>query len=98
MKHFFYKLIPPRRDFHLTQNENEKAIMQKHAAYWAGLTADKKAIIYGPVFHKEGVFGIAVIEVATDEEANEIAKNDPAISSNLNTYELSSMKIGLIRK
>jgi uncharacterized protein YciI len=98
MKHFFYKLIPPRRDFHLTQNENEKVIMQEHAAYWAGLTADKKAIIYGPVFHEEGVFGIAVIEVATDEEANEIAKNDPAISSNLNTYELSSMKIGLIRK
>jgi len=98
MKHFFYKLIPPRHDFHLNQNENEKAIMQQHATYWAGLTADKKAIIYGPVFHKEGVFGIAIIEAETDEEANEIAKNDPAISSNLNTYELSPMKIGLIRK
>ena len=98
MKHFFYKLIPPRPDFHLTQNESEKAIMQKHAAYWAGLTADKKAIIYGPVFHEEGVFGIAIIEVNSDEEANEIAKNDPAILSNLNTFELSPMMIGLIRK
>ena len=98
MKHFFYKLIPPRRDFHLNQNESEKAIMQNHAAYWAGLTADKKAIIYGPVFHEEGVFGIAIIEVTSDEEANEIAKNDPAISSNLNTYELSPMIVGLIRK
>ncbi len=48
--------------------------MQKHAAYWAGLTADKKAIIYGPVFYEEGVFGIALIEVRADEEANEIAK------------------------
>jgi uncharacterized protein YciI len=98
MKHFFYKLIPPRRDFHLAQNESEKVIMQKHAAYWAGLTADKKAIIYGPVFHEEGVFGIAIIEVASDEEANEIAKNDQAVSSNLNTYELSPMIVGLIRK
>jgi uncharacterized protein YciI len=97
MKHFFYKLIPPRPDFHLTQNENEKAIMQQHAAYWAQLTADKKAIIYGPVFHEEGVFGIAIIEVATDDEANEIAQNDPAISSNVNTYELSPMVVGLIR-
>jgi uncharacterized protein YciI len=72
--------------------------MHQHAAYWAGLTEDKKAIIYGPVFHEEGVFGIAIIEVRTDEEANEIAKNDPAISSNVNTYELSPMMVGLIRK
>ena len=71
--------------------------MQQHAAYWAQLTADKKAIIYGPVFHEEGVFGIAIIEVATDDEANEIAQNDPAISSNVNTYELSPMVVGLIR-
>lgn len=98
MKHFFYKLIPPRPDFHLTQNEHEKAIMQQHATYWTDLTAHKKAIIYGPVFHKEGVSGIAIIEAETDEEANEIAKNDPAISSKLNTYELSPMMIGLIRK
>jgi uncharacterized protein YciI len=98
MKHFFYKLIPPRGNFYLNQNEKEKDIMHQHAAYWAGLTEDKKAIIYGPVFHEEGVFGIAIIEVRTDEEANEIAKNDPAISSNVNTYELSPMMVGLIRK
>jgi uncharacterized protein YciI len=98
VKHFFYKLIPPRPDFHLTQNEHENAVMQKHAAYWAGLTADKKAMIYGPVFHKDGVFGIAVIEVATDEEANDIVKNDPAISSKLSAWELSPMQLGLIRK
>jgi hypothetical protein len=39
-----------------------------------------------------------IIEVNSDEEANEIAKNDPAISSNVNTYELSPMMVGLIRK
>lgn len=95
MQHFFYKLIPPRPDFHLNQTEREKVIMQQHAAYWDRLTAEKKAIVYGPVFHEDGVFGIAVIEVAAAEEAGEIARNDPAVSSKLNIYELSPMIIGL---
>ncbi|MGN6341558.1 MAG: YciI family protein [Ginsengibacter sp.] len=93
MKHFFYKLIPPRPDFHLHQSENERAIMQQHGAYWAGLAADKKAIIYGPVFHKEGVFGIAVIASESEEEAKNIANNDPAILSKIHTYELSPMHV-----
>jgi uncharacterized protein YciI len=93
MKHFFYKLIPPRPDFHLHQNENEKAIMQQHVSYWAGLVAGKNAIIYGPVFHKEGVFGIAIIVSESEEEAKNIANSDPAILSKIHTYELSPMLV-----
>ena len=91
MNHFFYKLIPPRRNFHLNQNAEEQEIMQKHFGYWSELTSTKKALIYGPVFHKDGVFGIAIIASESEEEAKNIANNDPAILSKIHTYELSPM-------
>lgn len=98
MDNFFFKLIPPRKDFHLVISDDEKKIMDQHADYWANLTRDNKAITYGPVFHKDGVFGIALLEVETAELAQEIIENDPAISSKLCNCELSPMSLGLIRK
>lgn len=96
-KHFFYKLYPPRPTFHLDQNEEEKAVMQQHMQYWTELTHQRSSIVYGPVFEPKGVFGMAVIEVNSEEEANNIAKNDPAVSSEVCAYELIPMQVGLMR-
>jgi uncharacterized protein YciI len=97
-KFFFYKLYPPRPTFHLDMNEEEKTVMQQHMQYWAKLTDQRNAIVYGPVFDPTGVFGMAVIEVDSDEEANNISKQDPAVSSHVCTSELIPMQVGLIRK
>ncbi len=98
MKYFMFKLIPPRPTFNVDMNEQEQATMQLHMQYWADLFAKKKAIVYGPVLDPKGVFGMAVMEVETDEEANEIALNDPSVTSKLNTYELIPMMVGLVRQ
>lgn len=68
--------------------------MQKHLTYWTNLAASKKVVAFGPVFHKDGVFGIAIIASESEEEAENIAENDPAISSKIHTYELSPMRLG----
>lgn len=93
-KHFLYKMYPPRPTFHLDQNENEMQVMQQHMDYWKEQTGRNIAIVYGPVFDPNGVYGIAVIEVNNEVEANEIAKGDPAIISKLCTFDLIPMSVG----
>lgn len=96
-KHFLYKMYPPRPSFHLDQNENEAKVMQQHIDYWRELTNKKNAIVYGPVFDPNGIYGMAVIEVTNEEQAGEIVKNDPAILSKICTCELIPMRVGMIR-
>lgn len=95
--HFFYKLFPPRPTFHLDQNEEEKSVMEEHMQYWAELTSKGNSIVYGPVFDAKGVFGMAVIEVDNEAEADNIAKDDPAVLSNVCTCELIPMQVGMLR-
>ena len=95
--HFFYKLIAPRADFHLTMNEKEEAAMKTHMGYWAELFQNKKVIVYGPVFDPEGVYGMAVIEVDNEEEANAIKNNDPAVTAGVCTALLLQMQVGMAR-
>ena len=96
-KHFLYKLYPPRPSFHVNQNEKEKKVMEQHVEYWKELTSEKNAIVYGPVFDPKGIYGMAVIEVNNEEDADEIAKNDPAVVSKICTCELIPMKVGMTR-
>lgn len=79
-------------------NDEETIAMQQHKGYWADLTVKGRSIIYGPVFDPEGVYGMAVIEVGDEHEAETVAQNDPAVSSGICTYKLSGMQIGMIRK
>jgi uncharacterized protein YciI len=96
-KHFLYKLYPPRPSFHLDQDEKETKIMQEHMAYWRELTNKKNAIVYGPVFDPKSVYGMAVIQVNNQEEADEIANNDPAVASKVCSFELIPMQVGMTR-
>jgi uncharacterized protein YciI len=98
MKYFMYKLIPPRPTFNLDMNAEEAAVMQSHIQYWNGLFAERKVLIYGPVLDPKGVFGLAVIEVGSDEEAQAMIDKDPAVTSGINKYELWPMLPGLVRQ
>jgi len=97
-KHFLYKLNPLSPIFYSDQNVEEKRIMQLHTQYWMELKDKTKIIVYGSVFEPKGVYGMVVIEVENDEEANYIAKCDPAVSSKLCNYDLTPMLIGIAQK
>jgi hypothetical protein len=49
------------------------------------------------VFDHKGVYGMAVIEVNDERQADEIAKSDPALLSKMCSYRLIPMQLGMIR-
>jgi len=98
MKHFFYKLIPPRPTFPVDMTEAETVIMQEHFVYWSSLFAEHKAVVYGPVMDPKGSFGVAVVELEDESTAKSIAGNDPAIKSNAGfRFELHLMPDAIVR-
>ena len=99
MKHYFYKLIPPRPTFPADMTEAEAAIMQEHFAYWSSLIEEHKAVAYGPVIDPKGSFGIAVVELEDESTVMSIAGNDPAIKSNAGfRFELHQMPDAIVRQ
>ena len=98
MNHFLYKLTPPRPTFPADATEAEGVIMQEHFGYWGGLIAEKKAVAYGPVMNPKGSYGVAVLEIADEEAARDIAENDPAIKAKAGfSYELHPMPDAIVR-
>lgn len=97
-KHYFIKLYAPRPTFSTDMTEAEREMMQQHIAYWKTLTIKRTAIVFGPVFDPGGNFGMGIVEVDDEAEAEHIMNNDPTILANINfRYELFPMRIGLIR-
>ncbi|MGD0095089.1 MAG: hypothetical protein ABSB60_01245 [Terracidiphilus sp.] len=83
MKHFFLKLTPPRTDFMWTTTEQEKEIMQAHAAYWKSIAEKGWAVAYGPVAAETGGFGAGFWTLPDDVDPRPVADADPAILANV---------------
>jgi uncharacterized protein len=99
MNHFFYKLIPPRPSFPRDITEVEGTIMQEHFAYWHRLMEKRKVVVVGPVLDPKGTYGIAVLEVEDTAIAENLAKNDPAITSKAGfSFEVHSMIDAKVRQ
>lgn len=83
------RLVPPRPDFAMTMSPAERATMGEHVAYCRGLLQKGKAVLFGPVADREGVWGCAVLTVADDAEARAIVDADPAVTGGIGArYEL----------
>jgi uncharacterized protein YndB with AHSA1/START domain/uncharacterized protein YciI len=87
--HVLARLIPPRPDFAMTMSPAERATMGEHVAYCQSLLRKGKAILFGPVADRDGVWGCAVLSVADDAEARSIVDADPAVTGGIGArYEL----------
>jgi hypothetical protein len=92
MQYFLFKLIPPRPTFPMDMSSDEAAIMQEHFAYWRGLLAQNRVVVYGPVMDPAGTYGVAVLEVEDEPAARDVGKNDPAIRADAGfSFQLLSM-------
>ena len=96
-QYFYFQLIPPRPSFSQDMTADERALMEKHVAYFADLFAAGKLLIYGPVMASGGAFGMAVLEVADQAEAQGICENDPTIQAGLNSFAISPMRVAAAR-
>lgn len=94
--HFFVRTQNPRPTFHLDMNPDERAIMEKHVAYWSDKAARGIAIIFGPVADPKGVYGIGVFQVKDEAEMRDLIEHDPA--NGLLRYEVFPMPRALVGK
>ena len=79
--------------------EAESTIMQKHFAYWLGLMEERKVVVVGPVLDPKGIYGIAVLEAEDEVLAQNIAENDPAITSKAGfSFEVHPMMDAEVRQ
>jgi uncharacterized protein len=83
MKPFLSRLLPPRPTFPADMTAEEGAAMQAHGVYLRGLAEKGVAIAFGPVLDPKGPWGVGIFRVESEEQMQEIARNDPAISSGL---------------
>lgn len=74
----------------LDMTADEKAIMQKHVAYWTSLLNDGKVIVFGPVSDPKGGYGVGIASVHNEAELKSIVDADPA--NGLNQYEYYPMR------
>jgi uncharacterized protein YciI len=99
MAYFHLKLMPPRQSFPHDATAEEMAAMQRHAAYWRQNAETGMAIAVGPVFEKQGAWGMAIIEVADVETANAVGDADPVILAGLGfSFEVSPIPSLILRQ
>jgi uncharacterized protein len=88
-KFFAVRLNPSRPDFAQTMTDEEKLIMQEHAAYWRKFMSEGKVIVFGPVLDPNAVYGLGVLSVDDEKEVNDFIAGDPA--NRINSYEYYPM-------
>ena len=81
MAFFFMKLIPPRATFPHDASEEELAAMSRHADYVKQLIEKDIVVAAGPVMEGEGAWGMAIVNVDTEANANAIGDADPIVQS-----------------
>ena len=86
---FFVRTQNPRPGFHLDMTAQERAIMEKHVAYWSEQAAKGIALVFGPVLDPKGVYGIGIYQVQDEAMMRELLDKDPA--KTLLQYEVLPM-------
>lgn len=98
MNEYIYRLVLIER---LNQDENwtneDNQIVDKHFNYLKELLNQNKLILAGRTTN-EDKFGIVIFEAESDESAQEIMNNDPAILNGIMTGELYPYRVALMRK
>ncbi|MDQ4069193.1 MAG: YciI family protein [Actinomycetota bacterium] len=95
--HFVYKLIPPRATFAADMTEAEQAVMGEHAAYWTNLFQEGSVVLFGVVMAPVGAWGLAVVEAEHEDDVRAIASDDPAVRTNLCTFDIGVMPSAVVR-
>jgi uncharacterized protein len=99
MKHFYFRLIPPRPTFLSDISPAEAKLMQEHSAYWRALLARNVPIVFGPVLAPDGPFGVCVFQAEGEPEAQAFVLADPTIKGNAGfRYELYPMASAVHRE
>ncbi len=89
--YFAVRLIPSRPTFPEDMTLEEADIMKKHAVYWKDMAGRGFTLVYGPVLDPKGVYGLGIISVESEEQANSLLADDPAVKPGLVKAEICPM-------
>lgn len=89
MPFFYARLSPKRPTFPADMTPDEATAMQAHQKFLGEQLAAGTLVVAGPVLDPAGVFGVAIFEVASREEAVALLARDPATA--VGTYDVHAM-------
>lgn len=96
-QYFYFELIPPRATFPQDITSAERALMDEHSVYFQKQFALGRLLLYGPVLAPKGAFGLAILEVADEDEARKFGEDDPSVRAGLNRFEVYPMRVAEAR-
>ena len=70
---------------------DERAAMERHAAYLRGKLDEGVVVAFGPVADPAGAWGLGLLDVDDVLAARAVGDADPAVTSGTCTYELVPM-------
>ena len=94
---FVFRLIAPRPNFALDMTDEERDVMERHAAHWQALVDSGRMVIFGPVLDTTGSWGLGVVEADDEDELRAFAAEDPAVTSGTARVELGKLLAGFVR-
>lgn len=97
MSAFVFRLIASRPNFALDMTDEERDIMERHAAHWQPFIESGQMVIFGPVLDATGSWGLGVVEADDEDELRAFAAEDPAVTSGTAQIELGQMLAGFVR-
>ena len=97
MSTFVFRLKAPRPTFALDMNDEERAIMGQHAAYWQPLVDAGRMVVFGPVLDSTGSWGLGVVEADDEDEIRQFASGDPVVTTGTAEIEMGAMLTGFVR-
>jgi uncharacterized protein len=97
MATFVFRLISPRPTFAFDMNDEERAVMARHAAHWQAYLDSGKMVVFGPVVDGTGSWGLGVVEAEHEEELRSFADSDPVVTTGTGKIELARMLFGFVR-
>ena len=95
MPNFIYLIHPLRDEFFDTPTEFEETTMQEHFEYLERGLQNGHVILAGPCL--DNTFGLVVLQVNDEVEANAFMMSDPFIQKNIMMAELHPFKISLLQ-
>jgi uncharacterized protein YciI len=89
MSVFIFRLIAPRDSFALDMTDEERDIMDRHAAHWQPFIDSGRMVVFGPVVDSTGLWGLGVVEAKDEDEPRTFAAGDPVVTSGTAQLEIA---------
>ena len=94
---FLIRLQPTRPQMLRASTPEEDRVVEAHFAYLQGLTAEGTVLLAGRTLQGDpSSFGLVIIQAGTEEEAQRVMRDDPAIAGGVFRGELLPYRIALV--